>query len=508
MTAARLGPYFFLFACLALCVGVRFMHILDVDHTWLLIAADRWLNGDRLYVDIMETNPPLIVYFNALIVLLSTLTGLLSYDIYLIVCALLICLSTYLASHYAEHPSRWVVISSLVLVLLCGRDFGQREHLFILASWPLLSALLHHKTSSVFITLMAAIGTALKPHFCLVWLALACGDGIRKTSLRAFFASHYLIIAAVQLLYLAAIGICLPEYFDSIVPLLVTHYAAHNEPIFTLLQYAFPMGLSVCVLFGVYLFQARNRNNDVIIGLFSLVIAAFAIMLLQQKDYSYHWYPIRVFCVLLAAQMFFSLPAGMALKQAMRFLCLLFVIYVTAPQLLWQYRIGDGTWDDHAHRLAEMLEDHAKDKPVLPLGFLLEAPLPIYISGAQLPYRYAHLWPLAGYYTSGVIDDSGYMIYRTPDKMSEGERRLFDQIIQDATHNPPAIITVHDGRYGTYPTKQSFRFDYIGYFSQSELFANLFSQYEDIGRIHYATEKDTPRYQIIYARKDRDDAQP
>ena len=35
---------------------------LNTDSGWLLVAARRLLDGDRLYVDIIEVNPPLIVW--------------------------------------------------------------------------------------------------------------------------------------------------------------------------------------------------------------------------------------------------------------------------------------------------------------------------------------------------------------------------------------------------------------------------------------------------------------
>jgi hypothetical protein len=33
----------------------------NTDVSWLLIAGERWLDGQRLYSDILETNPPMAV---------------------------------------------------------------------------------------------------------------------------------------------------------------------------------------------------------------------------------------------------------------------------------------------------------------------------------------------------------------------------------------------------------------------------------------------------------------
>ncbi|MGH7526003.1 MAG: hypothetical protein ACREMX_04805, partial [Gemmatimonadales bacterium] len=41
------------------------------DTAWLLYAAERWLDGARLYVDLVEVNPPLIIWLNAIPVLVA-----------------------------------------------------------------------------------------------------------------------------------------------------------------------------------------------------------------------------------------------------------------------------------------------------------------------------------------------------------------------------------------------------------------------------------------------------
>ena len=52
-----------------------FLGILNHDAAWLLHAAGRVLAGDALYVDVDETNPPLIVWLSFAPVLLAALPG-------------------------------------------------------------------------------------------------------------------------------------------------------------------------------------------------------------------------------------------------------------------------------------------------------------------------------------------------------------------------------------------------------------------------------------------------
>ena len=53
-----------------------FLGLLNHDAAWLLHAAGRVLAGDALYVDVNETNPPLIVWLSFAPVVLARTAGL------------------------------------------------------------------------------------------------------------------------------------------------------------------------------------------------------------------------------------------------------------------------------------------------------------------------------------------------------------------------------------------------------------------------------------------------
>ena len=53
-----------------------FLGMLNHDAAWLLHAAGRVLAGDALYVDVDETNPPLIVWLSFAPVLLARAAGI------------------------------------------------------------------------------------------------------------------------------------------------------------------------------------------------------------------------------------------------------------------------------------------------------------------------------------------------------------------------------------------------------------------------------------------------
>ncbi len=55
-----------LFAVLAVVLFTALRSPLKDDIAWLLYVARRWMTGRELYVDVIEVNPPLIVWISAI----------------------------------------------------------------------------------------------------------------------------------------------------------------------------------------------------------------------------------------------------------------------------------------------------------------------------------------------------------------------------------------------------------------------------------------------------------
>ena len=108
------------------------------DAATYLIEAKRLLEGGLFYRDILDTNPPLIVFLYLPVVWLANLTGISGWAVF----TGLISIVTLAASYSIDYqiarvlPNvpwwlRWQVIL-LVIVVLPGYHSGQREHLSIL----------------------------------------------------------------------------------------------------------------------------------------------------------------------------------------------------------------------------------------------------------------------------------------------------------------------------------------------------------------------------------------
>ena len=63
-------------AALALAVAGRHIALANTDVSWLLTLDEKWLDGARPYVDIVETNPPMSLYLYMPVVLLGRWTSI------------------------------------------------------------------------------------------------------------------------------------------------------------------------------------------------------------------------------------------------------------------------------------------------------------------------------------------------------------------------------------------------------------------------------------------------
>ena len=54
-------PWLGVAALFVASMAMRHVVAANTDVSWLLIAGERWLDGQRLYSDIVETNPPMAI---------------------------------------------------------------------------------------------------------------------------------------------------------------------------------------------------------------------------------------------------------------------------------------------------------------------------------------------------------------------------------------------------------------------------------------------------------------
>ena len=118
----------------------------NTDVSWLVIAGERWLDGQRLYSDIVETNPPMAVLIYIPGILIARALGIpaeivLDGLVFAAIAVSLAITARILKNSSALAPSqRWplALLAVMVLTILPVQVFGQREHIAVIALFPAL----------------------------------------------------------------------------------------------------------------------------------------------------------------------------------------------------------------------------------------------------------------------------------------------------------------------------------------------------------------------------------
>jgi hypothetical protein len=201
---ARQGPGSLLLVAGIAALGAlaRLWPPLTINHDcgWYLFAGGRILDGAQPYVDVVDVNPPLILYLNAAVVALARGLGLAEIAVFQACVLLIVALSLALCARVLADTARSGALGVLAWLLLgfAGYDFGQREHLLVASvlPWVLLAATRERGENvprwlALTTGALAGLGCALKPFFLLVplfVLAPARVKALRRPEQLAFAA--------------------------------------------------------------------------------------------------------------------------------------------------------------------------------------------------------------------------------------------------------------------------------------------------------------------------------
>jgi hypothetical protein len=297
---------FFWIAALTLAVIMTYLPA-NCDIGWLTYATGSWLNGDILYRDIFEVNPPLVFYVMAPGVWLAGLIGadeIVTYKATIGMFALgVLAFSSYLLRPFLivyGNVGYFVVAASglIYAFILPGNTdiYSQREHIFMLAILPYLivsipdKAYNHTKKTHFFTALLAAFGLCLKPHFFLIWLAVELFHWFSKTGI-ARRAAYLMVIPSCAFAYAGLAVMLHPEYFTELAPIAAQSYGAHRFPSehvwSKLLSAIAPVSFFLVLSGGVH----KPDNSKAHAYFLCLIMAACLITLSQFKGWNYTYLP-------------------------------------------------------------------------------------------------------------------------------------------------------------------------------------------------------------------------
>ena len=280
------------------------------DIAWLLYVARRWMAGRELYVDVVEVNPPLIVWISAVPL---TVAGWFNVSPQFVampgfVAVVLGCgwwAATLLRKQGGLFRDRMPVFAviGIVLLIVPAGDLGQREHLLVAAMLPYLILFARSLTGNrpatadaIVAGVLAGLGCALKPRYALVFVVL---EGLALTRGMRPWRTLPIAAASSLMLYAGAVAALCPAYLQRAVPLALALYGATDVP-FGRLLFEHLVLIAGEALAAALLWFRRHflPERDLILTLTVFAVTSTVICFIDGKDWYYHRLPAIVATVL------------------------------------------------------------------------------------------------------------------------------------------------------------------------------------------------------------------
>jgi hypothetical protein len=475
-----------------------------VDVSWYLYASGRILEGDRLYEDLIELNPPLIVWLNVPVAWVAHQTGwpaALLYRCFIVLLAVGSFLLTRMAFRRLREPSTppgrrlFLLLVAFTLLALAAGDFGQREHLMLILVLPYLfvaaARLEGVPVSFVFASLvgvLAGIGVALKPYFLLVPLLVELGR--LPIRLRATARPETIAVGLVAIGYLAAVQLWAPSYWPLMTKLGTVYRQFVNVPLLATALVGEGAGVALSALFSSVALRHRKKKCALAGVLLLATIGLYASAVLQQKGWRYHFYPSIATGLLLLALLSMrtrepALSVAGRVYQAVAVALILYLpgrLVTSAALQLVSLRAGPSAGNPDYQSLVNVVRREAPAGSLLALSSNLGAGFPLVLeTGTRWASRLPSLWVLGALYHEDLASAQP-LVYRSPGEKGALERFVTQLVIEDLERGPPDLLMVERPA----PDRWEWgvrRFDYIRYFSQEPRFQTLFSQYGYLGDI-------------------------
>jgi hypothetical protein len=491
------------FACVAIAVAAELGRTAPPDMAFLLYAAGQLLDGATLYRDVVEINPPLVIWLNVPIEALARATHLSEFVLYRLATAVVVGA----LFRFSYHLVRWYVLPDrpadgrYLLLLLCfalfplaGSDFGQREHFVLALLAPNILLLAARRRGAALrgsaprysemalVGVLAGVAIALKPHFALAWLALTAFQPVRgrwRLTTEVVWTLSFLAAYAIVVLLAA------PEYL-TLATLLGPAYLRYiRESWYSLLVLAPGAPLVFVTLLAAIVLRRFSRDPILWALLATEVVACDLAGLAQQKGLRYHFYPSFALAFVLLGLVAADAPAtAERLSQRLygrvaRVLTLTIVLVVLGRGLV---DIAGGSPADRRARaelddLVGFVRARAEGRPVGVLSYHIAAAFPLVnYAEVRLASRFPHLWLLPVSY-SDSLDAGGALVYHAPSDMNPPEKYLWDSVREDLTESRPNLILVL--RPARDVARNGLRrLHYIKYFGRDPELAALFQRYQ------------------------------
>jgi hypothetical protein len=384
------------------------------DTAWLLYVAKEWLAGRQLYVDLIEVNPPMIVWILALPAALSAALGVATKLVAVpFFAACMLGSAGWCAKLLKGYgplgtaPLPLFAVIATVLLALPGPEFGQREHLLVAAALPYLCIFARslgraptQPGDEVIAGILAGVACALKPQFVIAFALLEIVGRIRGLRL---LRRMTISLTVTTLAYGTAVLVLYPAYFTSAIPLGLALYGASDVGWLPLLSD------TRVVLFGdmvalMLWWTCRHKMTDSALPLTLAVFAGGAILvsLLEGKSWFYHRLPASILITLALLYWVSVLPRpGMGRAAAIftgvfTFVALSGVGLAAFPRWCDEIAVAGGSRPTTEGRLEQLVRSE-RTRSYIAFSQWIELGFPVVNNtGVVWSSRFDSMWALVG----------------------------------------------------------------------------------------------------------------
>lgn len=480
-----------------LWVIAYFLPPMNQDVGVILAVAERWMSGERLYIDVIDVNPPLIFMLNLLPVATAKVLPIGSAGALMMWVLALAAWATWASYRLLgslmvaqERTAKLLLLPLFVFIIVVfpSEMFAQREHLMATAMIPyvLLAGLRCEDRTvpwslSLPIAVVAALGFALKPHFLLVPAAVEVYLVLVRGPRRAVADPVPWLMAAVMAAYTLLAWLITPAYFDFVLPLVISAYEGIGGTSYFSIVTGRHLAPYLLVLIPLTIVAFRNRWPHVMRLTAVVGLAAAIEGVVQDKGWPYHLLPAQMAAILMFGWAMGRLMdqlngSGAAAVTVSRSLIGLFLLLIYSFAGAARYALYDQM--DYATSQAgqwqRILERHANGASVLMLtpGIYPHFPAMNYVNIKQAS-RFLTVWPLQGAYEGCKANEPRY---HTAEQMTASEK-LFSRItIEDLTKHKPRLVVID--RIPGIPWCGGKEFDFLEYFLMQPAFAAEWRNYE------------------------------
>ena len=287
------------------------------DVAAILDVSARWVNGERLYVEVIDENLPLTFVVHALPVLTSKILPgdpsfwFTAWVVAGIFASFWACRRLVKLVPSADHALTEALLPPVLLFLftvLPNEHFGQREHILFVACAPYMIAsmaraegILLGRGSSIAIGLVAGVALAMKPHYLAIPAALELYLLFRRGWRATLSDPIPWSIGLVAVAHFVSMYTIFHEYGTFVMPLAVEAYAPIGDAGWRGVLTSNVLGptLLALVIFGLIAVIFTKTVAARVLVVFGIGAAISAIA--QAKGWPYHVLPALSAAILLAA---------------------------------------------------------------------------------------------------------------------------------------------------------------------------------------------------------------